>query len=274
MEIGGREILVGLGVLLMIAILLDGYRRVRGRNYDRLRVGRRKQPIFDDRDIDDISDINGELPGKARVVEVRDKNSAEQLRRVIEENNAKNESRLTTPFREPEQELLGFGELPTPEKPIVTAQTNGGKEDEGQSTEDVIVLHLMAPLGESFSGSELLDATIKAGMRYGSQKIFHRHKHDDDTGKALFSMANSVNPGVFELNNMAGFITPGISFFMAMQDSDDPMAAFELMLETVDGIKKALGGELKDESRSALTRQTAEHYRQRIMDYNRRQMAG
>ncbi len=291
MELGGREILVGLGVLLVIAILLDGFRRSRGRGAGKLRVSRRKQPIFDDDDFDEAS--NRELPGKARVVEVRDEQSAEQLSRVLKQNAARNHSKLTTPFREPEQELLGLeSEFPPFAGESDYSELNeSGFEDSGdykfkqsefkqnatkqEATEqDVIVLHVMAGPEQQFGGADLLEVALKSGLRYGAQKIFHHHKNADGTGDVLFSMTNSVNPGTFELNEMADFSTPGVSFFMIMQDSDDPMSAFEQLLSTVDTIKDALGGELKDESRSALTRQTAEHLRARIMDYNRRQLAG
>ena len=52
MEFGGREILIGLGLLLVIAILLDGFRRSRSRREGKLRVRRRRQPIFNDDDLD------------------------------------------------------------------------------------------------------------------------------------------------------------------------------------------------------------------------------
>ena len=277
MEIGGREILIGLGVLLVIAILLDGFRRVRGGGTGKLRVRRRKQPIFDD---DEFDDASSELPGTARVVEVRDEQSAEQLSRTIKEKAAKDHTKLTVPFRQPEQELLGFNDIdPQPAadhtaKVTATQSASDRQSEQQQDKQDVIVLHVMAPAGEQFCGGDLLDVLMKNGLRYGSQKIFHRHEQEDGAGNVLFSMTNSVNPGVFELSTMADFETPGVSFFMVMQDSEDPMVTFELLLQTVDAVKEALGGELKDEDRCALTRQTAEHYRQRIMDYNRRQLTG
>jgi cell division protein ZipA len=45
------------------------------------------------------------------------------------------------------------------------------------------------------------------------------------------------------------------------------MKAFEHMLATANGVKQALDGILKDERRSVLTRQTVEHCRQRIRDF-------
>ncbi len=318
MDVGGREILIALGILLLIAILLDGFRRTRGRGAGKLRVRRRKQPIFDD---DDNFDEHGpELPlGKARVVGIRDEQSAEQVSLSIKENVAKNNSKLTAPFREPEQASLGFDEVipsrgehgaaapaarQTPGTAVhdsvakpesaanrdkamnrgdATARDRAAIRDKAtihdkattaDPVQDVIVVHVMAARGERFDGQQLLNALLENGLRYGSRKIFHRHEDPDGAGKILFSMANSVNPGTFDLDDMDHFTTPGISFLIMFEDHEDPMAAFDLMMETVHAVSSELGGELKDEHRSALTRQTAEHYRQRIMDYNRRQLAG
>mgnify|MGYP003654555051 FL=1 len=130
----------------------------------------------------------------------------------------------------------------------------------------------MAEPGAVFQGEELLKAVVNHGLRYGSLKIFHRHVREDGSGDVLFSMANSINPGTFELNSMDEFSTPGVTFMMVMEDSDDPLGTFDMMLECIHGVNSAIGGELKDQQRSALSQQTAEHYRQRIMDFNRRRL--
>jgi len=142
------------------------------------------------------------------------------------------------------------------------------------SVVSVVVMHLMAGEDKVFAGQALLDALLAEGLRYGSMKIFHRHVSDDGSGPVLYSVANSVNPGTFDLNDMEQFTTPGVSFFFAMEDVDDPAAAFELLLGAARQMAADLGGTLKDESRSVLTRQTEEHYRQRIADYCRIQLSG
>ena len=412
MELGGREILIALGALLIVAILLDGFRRVRRAGKGRLRVKRRRQPIFDN---DDFDEFGSELPnGKARVVSFRDEDSAEQFSQTIKANRQLNDSRLTAPFRRPEQEqepvvdtgaVSGQGPDPLGEEPsyadamasvdastvevsavdastvdvstvdasaleptagegafdqieitqgsedrarieretqfslfgaatadeddglIARPITTGGERASHESApvklvkkgrkrkksskerlakerpaqdkpaksranksktagaqapvqprqsdidDDVVILHLMAEQGQVFQGDDLLKAVVDNGLRYGSLKIFHRHVREDGSGDVLFSMANSVNPGTFELNAMGEFSTPGVTFMMVMDDSEDPLGTFDLMLACIHGVNSAIGGDLKDQQRSALSRQTAEHYRQRIMDFKRRRLA-
>ncbi|MBQ0719000.1 MAG: cell division protein ZipA [Gammaproteobacteria bacterium] len=369
MELGGREILIALGALLVVAILLDGFRRVRRAGEGKLRVKRRRQPIFDG---DDCDEFGSELPGGgARVVAFRDEDSAEQFSQSIKANRECDPSRVTSPFRQAEAALadtdeynstldepaeestalderevleqqavetentLAAGtraesqislfnerasavdqdssfdaESESQQSPVTAVRDASSGENSGESKpakkkprksraakaktgknkaaqekasstapapnasdEDVIILHLMAAQGAVFQGDELLKALIDNGLRYGSLKIFHRHVREDGSGDILFSMANSVNPGTFELNAMGEFLTPGVTFMMVLADSEDPLGTFDLMLECIHGIHTSIGGELKDQQRSALSQQTAEHYRQRIMDFNHRRLA-
>jgi cell division protein ZipA len=127
----------------------------------------------------------------------------------------------------------------------------------------------MAHKGEMFNGGDLLDIILQCGMRYGSMDIFHRHSDTKGEGALLFSMANMVKPGTFDLDAMDEFETPGVSLFMTLPINADSMQSFDLMADTARAIAETLGGELKDEQRSVMTRQTLEHCRQRIRDFER-----
>lgn len=138
--------------------------------------------------------------------------------------------------------------------------------------EEVLIINIMAPKGDMFNGSELLDIVLKCGLRYGSMDIFHRYSDTKGAGALLFSMANMVRPGTFDLDAMDEFATPGVSLFMTLPIDADSMQSFDLMVETAQAISQTLGGELKDEQRSAMTRQTLEHCRQRISDFERKKL--
>jgi len=51
------------------------------------------------------------------------------------------------------------------------------------------------------------------------------------------------------------------------------MACFEQMLKTAEALKNEMDVLLKDENRSVLTRQTIEHSRQRIRDFELEMLA-
>lgn len=138
--------------------------------------------------------------------------------------------------------------------------------------EAVLVIHVRAPEKEYFYGSDLLELILDNGLRYGAMDIFHCHADEDGEGPVLFSMANMVKPGTFDLHTFEHFSTVGLSFFMNLPtESGNHMEAFERMLDAAKNIAEQLDGELKDEQRSILTKQTIEHYRERIRDFSRKQ---
>lgn len=138
--------------------------------------------------------------------------------------------------------------------------------------EEVLIINIMAQKGDVFNGSDLLDIVLKCGLRYGSMDIFHRYSDTKGEGALLFSMANMVRPGTFDLDAMDEFTTPGVSLFMTLPIDADSIKSFDLMVETAQAISQTLRGELKDEQRSAMTRQTLEHCRQRISDFERKKL--
>jgi cell division protein ZipA len=124
----------------------------------------------------------------------------------------------------------------------------------------------MAPKGELLNGQQLQEAALEVGLRYGESKIFQRHLSEDGAGEVLFSMANLVNPGTFDLKTIDQMTTPGVTLFMALDDIEDPVSAFDIMIQSVDSMSAALGLSVLDETRSSITRQTIDHYRQRARD--------
>lgn len=142
-----------------------------------------------------------------------------------------------------------------------------------KAPEEVLIINIMAFKGETFNGGALLDILLKCGMRYGDMDIFHRYSDPKGQGPLLFSMANMVKPGTFDLDAMEKFETPGVSLFMTLPLDADSMQSFDLMVDTARAIAETLDGELKDEQRSVMTRQTIEHCRQRIRDFELKRLS-
>jgi len=143
-------------------------------------------------------------------------------------------------------------------------------EERAAVRDEVLVINVMAPEGDYFEGNDLLRVMVASNMRFGEMNIFHYHEGGGADGAVIFSLANIVVPGVFDLAQMEEFATPGVSLFLALPVEGEAIKAFDQLLSTAYTIAKLLGGELKDENRSVFTLQTAEHYRQRVMEYQRR----
>jgi len=281
MEFGAREMMIALGALVALAIMLDVIRRIRKARYEKIHMPRRKQPIFDDDE--EFDEFGSELPsGGARVVSYRGDEDIEEVGKTVRERAEANKPKLSVPIPEPEQSSFNLDEPAGPNRSSVEDKRSAeGQAPSSKRTEreqvpvaSVVVLHLMAKEGDFFQGEELLEALLKQGLRYGSMKIFHRHEEEEGAGPVIYSVANSVNPGTFDLKNMDQLTTPGISLFFAMEDVSDPAGTLDSLFASAKQIAADLNGELKDESRSIITRQTEEHYRQRVADFSRAQLSG
>lgn len=142
-----------------------------------------------------------------------------------------------------------------------------------EEPQEVIVFNVMSKPGETFHGEDLLPILLQQGMRLGDMSIFHRHGDTSGNGPVMFSMANMVEPGTFDLSKMEGFTTPGISFFLQMPNSLGNMKCFEKMLLAASAVKDGLNGDLKDEARNIMTRQTLDHCRERVQDFELKQLS-
>jgi len=137
---------------------------------------------------------------------------------------------------------------------------------------EVLVLNVTAKDGRVFSGDDLLHVLITAGLKFGDMNIFHKRLSKEHQGTVIFSVANMLNPGTFDLNNMDEFTTLGISFFLALPSPINNLDAFEQMLGVAQEIRDTLDGDLKDDHRNGMTGQTIEHYRQRVRDFELRRL--
>lgn len=141
------------------------------------------------------------------------------------------------------------------DKPVISAH----------STSTVfIALYLMAPTNSVYGGYELLQALLSAGLRFGDQRIFHRHTHKDGRGDVLFHCASAAAPGTFDMSKMGGFTSPGLCLFFSVSDIEEPLEAFDLMLSTIDQLVEDLGGEVLDEKRQPFNKDKMIQLRQVI----------
>ena len=139
-----------------------------------------------------------------------------------------------------------------------------------QELNEVLVINVMAKRGRWLTGDKLLPLLLSQGLKFGELKIFSKRVGDRQDGEVVFSLANSLKPGTFDLNEMDSFATVGVTLFLELPTSINNLSAFDQMLQTAREIVETLDAELRDDQRNMMTGQTIEHYRQRVRDFELR----
>ncbi|MDO7899412.1 cell division protein ZipA [Pseudomonas citrulli] len=275
MEIGLREWLIVIGIIVIAGILFDGWRRMRG--------GKGKLKFRLDRSLSNLPDDDGnaELLGPPRVLDTHkepqldehDLPSMSAPAREPREPGSKRGKRNSEPSQGDlnlNLDLDGGPSLNSRDDDFPDESKASSTDKDQAQAEEVLVISVICRDPAGFKGPALLQNILESGLRFGEMDIFHRHESMAGNGEVLFSMANAVKPGVFDLDDIDHFSTPAVSFFLGLPGPRHPKQAFDVMVAAARKLSQELNGELKDDQRSVLTAQTIEHYRQRIVEFERR----
>lgn len=285
MEFDVRDWLLVIGPVFIVGVLVHGYWRMRS-NRNTLKMALDKTFLTDNGDLDDEDkhdlsyfkaelpnggarlvsdpeqvalDLNEEVPVLMDPVEMGDASPADRpiAERNIQRAPARDRVRTVT---ESAQKI----ETSVDEQTAVSDHESKTKQRPGANCPERFVILYVAAIHGPFEGQHLLECLLDQGMTFGEMDIFHR---TSDAGKILFSSANAVAPGTFVVSEMHQIKTPAISLFMQANLLNDPLAAYDQMVEVAQNLALDLVGEVKDESRSVLTPQTIEHGRQSLVEF-------
>lgn len=236
-----RIIIAIVGVIAFALIWLFGKpkRPKQGRRNPVLREndsGERIEPTFGDDDLDDsICAEQGELDINFATDELEKLGSAIAAKRV-----------------------------PEPSKPLRGARPE-------QPIERIVTLFVASRAGETMHGPNLVVAAEKAGLTFGDMGIFHRLISGKPEAGPIFSMANMVKPGNFDMRHIEELHTPGVSFFMTLPGPMSALDAWDAMLPTAQRLAELLNANVLDEERNALGRQRVAHLRDELRAWDRKQ---
>ncbi|MEM9101571.1 MAG: cell division protein ZipA [Pseudomonadota bacterium] len=236
-----RVVLFILGLIVIAFVAWDGFRR----------LNKKKRSV-----------MGGErLPQTKEMLEDFDGLGVSQVRRVSDRKEPQVE--LTT---DNQQEIWFDDEKISPRvkkaEPVLSQE----------KPELVLVINVMAK-EHKFTGTQILETLLPLGIRHGDMDIFHRYKNFSGDQQILFSVANATKPGSFDLNHMEGFMSSGLSFFLVLPGPERPVEALESMLDAVEKTAEQLEGRVLDSQRSVWTQQTKQHYKEQVLEYERKSLA-
>src|SRR6478672_5500642 len=133
----------------------------------------------------------------------------------------------------------------------------------------IVTLYIAARAGSALRGPDIVVAAEKTGLTYGHMQIFHRLLEGRPERGPVFSVANIMKPGSFDMATIQSLETPAIAFFLTLPAPIPALDAWETMLPTAERMAELLNGVLLDESRNALGRQRIAHLRDELRAYDR-----
>ncbi|NIR28819.1 MAG: cell division protein ZipA [Gammaproteobacteria bacterium] len=278
-----RLILIILGVVLIAGIYLWGtLRRRRPARGERERDRDMDAPFLerfelphgdpDSERIDPLMEPGDELAGRSpeegEPPELREEVPGAGLRAPGESAPLAGERKLTEQeFTEP------LGQERSAAEPSEASPERALGPPEYSGHELIVALTVMARPGRRLGGGELKHAFEAEGLRYGEMGIFHHYgERGERTIRPVFSAANVLKPGTLDVGQLETFSTPGILLFAQVPGELEGHTSFETMLSVGRRLAGRLDAILCDDARNILTNQSINHLRERIADFERRQM--
>lgn len=134
----------------------------------------------------------------------------------------------------------------------------------------IVTLFIAARAGHMLHGPDLVVAAEKAGLVFGHMNIYHRMVDGHPEAGPVFSVANMLKPGSFDMENIQAVQTPALTFFMTLPGPVPALDAWDMMLPTAQRMAELLDAVVLDEDRNALGRQRIAHIRDELRAYDRK----
>jgi cell division protein ZipA len=282
-----RTILLIIGVIIILAIAIDGWRRKRrhaqfsraveptikfsaksgsttvsaGEVIDNVSPSRPLNPPLTTRaqlEFPELETVTVTEPiPDAPVMTKRDPRDIE-IQTVSTPASANDISTPRPTFR-PEQVKSANQVFPAHERP----ENSVPKKVESKMPE-VITLTVMSINNKPFIGYDLIRALEANNLHFGDMNIYHRHKYRNGKGPLYFSVASVTRPGTLDPKNLSVLSTPGLALFMQLDNPKHDRIIFKQMLTTAHDLARALNGAVCDDRRVPLRESTIQSYTEKM----------
>ena len=124
--------------------------------------------------------------------------------------------------------------------------------------QELIILNLVSMDKSNFDMNQVLTLLKNLDAKYVNGFFTHR----DLNGKEVFRIASGINPGLLE----AGTETHVLLMALDLYQANDPVKAFEIMLESASSISEKLHASICDSDRAPLSKQMIEHLKSKSQE--------
>lgn len=200
-----------------------------------------------------------------------------QGKRLAREDGSRREPTLGEQLEEDARQASSAAGIAQPELDLRDGPATPAAAELGRRVSEefdkIVTLYLAARAGQKLLGADIVVAAEKAGLVYGHMGVFHRLVENRPERGPVFSVANIMKPGSFDMAQIQSVETPAIAFFLTLPAPVPALDAWETMLPTAQRMAELLDGVVLDEQRNALGRQRIAHIRDELRAYDRQREA-
>ena len=145
----------------------------------------------------------------------------------------------------------------------------------GDGEELLVVLTVLAPGERGIAGPVIREAFAAFDLVPDPQGMFHHYGNRGPSARdPVFTVANVLEPGVFDVEAMDDLTTPGLCLFLRRPGPLPAAVAFDLLLDVGARLSRALDAVLCDDQRCRLTVQATQALRERVVHFALRHERG
>tara|TARA_B100001250_G_scaffold95409_1_gene79743 strand:+ start:395 stop:1003 length:609 start_codon:yes stop_codon:yes gene_type:complete len=124
--------------------------------------------------------------------------------------------------------------------------------------QELIILNLVSMDKSNFDMNQVLNLLKNLDAKYVNGFFSHR----DVSGEEIFRIASGINPGLLEIDTETHVLLMALDLYQV----NDPVKAFEVMLESASRISEKLHASICDSARAPLSMQMIEHLKSKAQE--------
>ena len=124
--------------------------------------------------------------------------------------------------------------------------------------QELIILNLVSMDKSNFDMNQVLTLLKNLDAKYVNGFFSHR----DLNGKEVYRIASGINPGLLETGTETHVLLMALDLYQA----NDPVKAFEMLLESASSISEKLHASICDSARAPLSKQMIEHLKSKAQE--------
>ena len=124
--------------------------------------------------------------------------------------------------------------------------------------QELIILNLVSMDKSNFDMNQVLTLLKNLDAKYVNGFFSHR----DLNGKEVYRIASGINPGLLETGTETHVLLMALDLYQA----NDPVKAFEMLLDSASSISEKLHASICDSARAPLSKQMIEHLKSKAQE--------